>query len=198
MAFGLDDSDFEDLLESSSSEDESPTLQHSLAAPKAVPALRAITATACREACQPIHRDASCAVPPNRHANTLQSSFTLRHRAHASRRVVSFHERSLKSQPCSNADAIPPHCHSQDLPCLKLSLSTRKFSCRWGVDVGWNERLQPNKRFGSFIPNPELFDASFFSIPQPEAQAMDAQQRLLLETSFEALHSSSPRTLSSE
>lgn len=67
--------------------------------------------------------------------------------------------------------------------------------CRWDIDLGWNERLQPNKRFGSFVKEPELFDAAFFSIPQPEAQAMDSQQRLLLETSFEALQSNSPRVL---
>ncbi len=69
--------------------------------------------------------------------------------------------------------------------------------CRWDIDVGWNERLQANKRFGSFVTDPELFDAAFFSIPQPEAQAMDAQQRLLLETCYEALQAATPRNLSS-
>ena len=65
---------------------------------------------------------------------------------------------------------------------------------RWDVDIGWNERVQPNKRFGAFVPGVELFDAGFFSVPQPEAQAMDAQQRLLLETSYEALQSAPSRT----
>ena len=69
---------------------------------------------------------------------------------------------------------------------------------RWDVDLGWNERLQPNRRFGSFVPDPEMFDAAFFSIPQPEAQAMDAQQRLLLSTSYEALQCSTQRDLSGE
>lgn len=72
------------------------------------------------------------------------------------------------------------------------------FCCRWDKDVGWNERLQPNKRFGSFVPDPENFDAAFFSIPHPEAQAMDAQQRLLLETSYEAMQHASTRDLSSK
>lgn len=40
----------------------------------------------------------------------------------------------------------------------------------------------------------ELFDSAFFSVAQPEAEAMDAQQRLLLETSYEALQFSTPRT----
>ena len=63
---------------------------------------------------------------------------------------------------------------------------------RWDVDVGWNEGPTLNKRFGSFVLNAEAFDAAFFSIPAPEAAAMDAQQRLLLETSFEALGASAP------
>lgn len=70
--------------------------------------------------------------------------------------------------------------------------------CRWDKDLGWNENVQPNKRFGSFLSDPELFDAAFFSIPHPEAQAMDAQQRLLLETCFEALQNSSTRSLTSK
>jgi hypothetical protein len=65
--------------------------------------------------------------------------------------------------------------------------------CRWDVDIGWNENVQANKRFGSFVPDPELFDAAFFGIPQPEAQAMDSQQRLLLQTSYEALQNAAPR-----
>lgn len=65
---------------------------------------------------------------------------------------------------------------------------------RWEADIGWNEVFAPNKRFGSFVDDVELFDHTFFSIAQPEAEAMDAQQRLLLEASFEALQCSAPRT----
>ena len=54
---------------------------------------------------------------------------------------------------------------------------------------------QLNKRFGSFIATPELFDAPFFAVEVREAAAMDAQQRLLLEGSWEALAHSLPRGL---
>ena len=63
------------------------------------------------------------------------------------------------------------------------------------MDVGWNETVQANKRFGSFLDNPELFDAALFGVPNPEAQAMDSQQRLLLETSFEAMQGATIRDL---
>jgi len=66
MAFGLDDSDFEDFLESTSSEDETLALPRTLGAPKPVPVLRALTATASREPLQAASGDASRLVPPNR------------------------------------------------------------------------------------------------------------------------------------
>ena len=65
--------------------------------------------------------------------------------------------------------------------------------CRWEADIGWNEAYAPNKRFGSFVDDAELFDSAFFGVAQPEAEAMDAQQRLLLEASYEAMRSSIPR-----
>jgi acyl transferase domain-containing protein len=68
---------------------------------------------------------------------------------------------------------------------------------RWDVDTGWFETAAPNKRFGSFIDAAELFDAPFFGVAAPEAAAMDAQQRLLLEACHEALQLSAPRELSS-
>ncbi len=74
-----------------------------------------------------------------------------------------------------------------------LVLGSDPGAHRWDVDVGWSETVQANKRFGSFVPDPELFDAAFFGIPQPEAQAMDSQQRLLLQTSYEALQNAHPR-----
>ena len=42
-------------------------------------------------------------------------------------------------------------------------------------------------RFGAWLSNVEAFDAACFSISAPEAELMDAQQRLLLEVSWEAL-----------
>lgn len=61
---------------------------------------------------------------------------------------------------------------------------------RWDVDIGWFEHTTPNKRFGSFIEGAEQFDSTFFGISGQEASAMDAQQRLALEGSWEALRSS--------
>lgn len=61
---------------------------------------------------------------------------------------------------------------------------------RWEVDVGWFEHTTMNKRFGSFIDGAEKFDNVFFAISGQEAAAMDAQQRLTLEGSWEALRSS--------
>ncbi len=58
------------------------------------------------------------------------------------------------------------------------------------MDLGWFEHSTPNKRFGSFIEGAELFDNVFFGISGQEASAMDAQQRLALEGSWEALRSS--------
>jgi len=63
------------------------------------------------------------------------------------------------------------------------------------VDTGWNEVGSLNKRFGSFVAVPELFDAPFFGVEPREAAAMDAQQRLLLEGSWAALARTLPREM---
>lgn len=80
--------------------------------------------------------------------------------------------------------------------CLKQCVPAEAiFLCRWDVDTGWFETVAPNKRFGSFVDDVEIFDNAFFGVAQPEAVAMDAQQRILLEASFEALQFSAPREL---
>mmetsp|Transcript_104942 Transcript_104942/g.165644 ORF Transcript_104942/g.165644 Transcript_104942/m.165644 type:complete len:1039 (-) Transcript_104942:30-3146(-) len=45
-----------------------------------------------------------------------------------------------------------------------------------------------NIRHGSFMDGTELFDTKFFGISPAEAKGMDPQQRLVLESSYEALH----------
>ena len=42
-------------------------------------------------------------------------------------------------------------------------------------------------RFGAYIDNIDQFDAGFFRISPVEAQLLDPQQRLMLETSWRAL-----------
>lgn len=68
MAFGLDDSDLEDLIESSTSEDDAAALPIGVSAPQSIPSLRVLTATARREPLQGLKGDACRAVPPNRQA----------------------------------------------------------------------------------------------------------------------------------
>ena len=62
--------------------------------------------------------------------------------------------------------------------------------CRWDVEVGWHEAGQLNRRFAAYVESPECFDMKLFAIREPEAVAMDAQQRLLLEAAWEAMQHS--------
>ena len=61
--------------------------------------------------------------------------------------------------------------------------------------MGWQGVGALSRRFGALMDGAELFDARAFGIAAPEAAAMDAQQRLLLEASHEALAGSAPRAL---
>ncbi len=65
MAYGLDDSDFEEFLDSSSDE-ELEVIKRQLSVKTAPPALIAVTACAAREALLAACGDASRLVPPNR------------------------------------------------------------------------------------------------------------------------------------
>lgn len=68
-------------------------------------------------------------------------------------------------------------------------------SDRWKWNQYFTEEVTPSpgktkSKWGCFLKEIQLFDTSFFHISQKEAQNMDPQQRLILETSFEALEHS--------
>jgi 3-oxoacyl-(acyl-carrier-protein) synthase/acyl carrier protein/D-arabinose 1-dehydrogenase-like Zn-dependent alcohol dehydrogenase len=56
---------------------------------------------------------------------------------------------------------------------------------RW--DLEFLTRSAMPARFGGFLPAADLFDLSLFGLSMTEAELMDAQQRILLEGSYEAL-----------
>lgn len=59
---------------------------------------------------------------------------------------------------------------------------------RWDVDGTPSPVLDYNEiRFGSFVPDVQLFDAAAFNISSVEAVYVDPQQRLLLKDAAEVL-----------
>jgi acyl transferase domain-containing protein/acyl-CoA synthetase (AMP-forming)/AMP-acid ligase II len=62
---------------------------------------------------------------------------------------------------------------------------------RWNVDEYYSEDADKagtmNTRFGGFLKGVDRFDRGFFGISPREAERMDPQQRILLETTWEAL-----------
>ena len=84
-----------------------------------------------------------------------------------------------------------------DLPAFWRLLESGGNSISEGISGAGAERMGelfpggvvPNEacRFGSFVSDIDQFDASFFRISPAEAQLMDPQQRMMLETSWLAL-----------
>jgi hypothetical protein len=72
-------------------------------------------------------------------------------------------------------------------------VGTVPFS-RWDVDAvaasdpTLDDAVKQRMKYGGFVDDLELFDASFFRISAAEASAMDPQQRLLLEYAYLAFH----------
>ena len=63
-------------------------------------------------------------------------------------------------------------------------------SSRWGEELYDPKPGRPGKlatRWGGFLEDVELFDAGFFGISSREASRLDPQQRIILETAYEAL-----------
>ena len=84
-----------------------------------------------------------------------------------------------------------------DIPSFWRLLESGGNSISEGISGAGAERMGelfpggvvPNEacRFGSFVADIDQFDASFFRISPAEAQLMDPQQRMMLETSWQAL-----------
>lgn len=63
----------------------------------------------------------------------------------------------------------------------------RLDSGSWNGVLGDSAIEEPTLRWGAFVEGIDLFDSRFFRIMPIEARAMDPQQRMLLETSWQAL-----------
>ena len=76
---------------------------------------------------------------------------------------------------------------NQDGIRVMLTTYERLFNYRWSLDSQYHRYLAHGARFGAWLAGIETFDAHFFGISTPEADLMDAQQRILLELAWETL-----------
>lgn len=83
--------------------------------------------------------------------------------------------------------AQPNHSSSTSASTLTSDAITAVPYGRWDLESLRRGKTTLRIRFGGFLPAVDLFDASFFSITGTEADLMDPQHRMVLETSWEAL-----------
>ena len=196
--FGLDDEDLDEFLASSSSAEEAVPAPLQAAQPLSL--LKYVAATVFKGPREGPSGDASRPVPASRCASGRESARLLVRPLCGAGLAGSS---GSGSAPCCSglAQALavlaPDTAHRSNIcslaaPCAAPDPS--RACHRWDADTGWHE-LGLNKRFGSFVEDADRFDAGFYSLAQPEAAAMDAQQRLLLEASWEALQHAGPTTL---
>ena len=69
----------------------------------------------------------------------------------------------------------------------RLIVEGRDVVSAWPSDRGWDQWDESYTGMGGFLYDAAEFDAAFFGISPREAMAMDPQQRILLETAWEAL-----------
>jgi acyl transferase domain-containing protein/short-subunit dehydrogenase/acyl carrier protein len=83
--------------------------------------------------------------------------------------------------------AQPNHSSSTSDSTLSSDSITAVPYGRWDLESLRQGKTTLRVRFGGFLTGVDLFDASLFSITGTEADLMDPQHRLVLETSWEAL-----------
>ena len=70
-------------------------------------------------------------------------------------------------------------------------LPQERFDIHRNFRISQDRKWASNRKFyGNFIDRPDSFDNAFFKISPREATSMDPQQRLILETAYQALESS--------
>ena len=95
------------------------------------------------------------------------------------------HSPSFSPSLAAFVSVLPGRAHGIASQCMFDATGQHAFSPvptdRWDATPGMI-------RYGTFIPNLDLFDQQAFRVSTAEVASMDPQQRLLLELSYEAFH----------